>query len=158
LELQKNVRGREISDEQRDKIVSALKGTPLPDLVTYVVRDPEAEMYAFSIIDVLQELGMAGKISILEGQAPKQTGVMFCGDGSEDSVRISRVLMDAKVVGISAPGTGVFGHDKDGKEIRLPYCPPRSIFVGLRPPLSQIRSHRLEEMLKQQQTSKKPDP
>ncbi len=154
LELQKNVRGREISDEQRDQIVSALKGKSLADLVTYVVHDAEAQMYAFSIIDVFQELGMSGRVVFVDGQPPLQTGVMFCGDGTNQSQEVMRVLMDTKVVTVGNSASN-HGHDKHGVKIVLPYCPPKSIFVGLRPPMSRIRSHRLEEILKQQKNQQK---
>jgi hypothetical protein len=93
---------------------------------------------------VLQEVGMKGHIGFLDDPPPTQTGVMFCGDGSEDSKTIFQALMDAKVVGVGTPGPVSLGHDKDGKEITLPYCPPGSLFVGLRPPLSTIRAQRLE--------------
>jgi hypothetical protein len=157
LELQKNVRGREITDEQRDQIVSDLKGKSLPKLVVYVVRDAEAQMYAFSIVDVLHELGMTINIGFLDGQPPLQTGVVFCGDGTEQSYEVMRALIEAKVVTLGNP-TGKFGDDKQGAEIVVPHCPPRSLFVGLRPPISQIRSHRLEEIKKQQKNPQRQNP
>jgi hypothetical protein len=142
IELQKNVRGREITDQQHDQIIAATKGTKIPELVTYIARDPEAHWYGLSIVGLFQELGMQGQTVFLEGQPPMQTGVMYCGTGSEEDVAFSKILMDAGIVGVGAPGSN-FGHDRDGNKIVLPYCPPGSVFVGLKNPLSQLRPPKL---------------
>ena len=65
LELQKQVRGREISGEQRRKVIAALTGNVSVDMVVSVVPDPEARMYAVSIVSLLMEVGMKGRISPL---------------------------------------------------------------------------------------------
>ena len=145
LELQKNVRGREITDQQHDQIIAATKGIKVPDLVTYIVRDPEANLYGISLIFLFQELGMRGLTVMLQDQPPMQTGVMYCGTGSPEDFAFAKVLMDAGIVGVGAPG-GEFGHDTNGNKIVLPYCPPGSVFVGLRNPLSNIRSPRLKTL------------
>jgi hypothetical protein len=136
--LNKNVRGREISDDQWDRVVNEFKGKPLPDLVTYIVGDPEARMYGLSIAGLLQDIGMSGKISFVEGVPPAQTGVVFCGDGTEVWRHFMDVMMKEHIVTVGNPH-GKWGHDKNGNEIVASYCPPGSIFVGLRPPLSLMR-------------------
>lgn len=140
LELQKSVRGREITDQQRDRVVDAVKGKPIPELITFIARDPEARMYGLSIIDLLQEIGMKGKAVLLEDPPPMQTGVMYCGKGTEEDVLRSRILMDAGIVTLGNP-SGKWGNSGG----TLPYCPPGSVFVGQRPPLAEIRSHKLKE-------------
>jgi hypothetical protein len=107
-------------------------------------------VYGLSIIDVLQEIGMKGMAVLLDGQPPEQVGVMYCGRGTDEDILLSKVLMEAGVVTVGNVN-GKWGDDKDGNEIVLPYCPPGSLFVGLRPPLAKIRSHGLKEMQKQQQ-------
>lgn len=139
LELQRNVRGREITDQQYERITAATKGMKIPDLVTYIVHDPEATWYALSLVSVFQDLGMKGRVVFLQDQPPSQTGVMYCGTGTEEDAAFMKALADAGIVSVGAP-TSNFGHDQNGQIITLPYCPPGSIFVGLRPPLSTIRS------------------
>jgi hypothetical protein len=145
LELQKNVRGREITDEQHGKIVAATKGMKVPELITYIARDPEARTYGFSLVFLFQELGMRGLTVMMDDAPPMQTGVMYCGTGADEDFAFAKVLMDAGIMGVGAPG-GEFGHDKDGNKIVLPYCPPGSVFVGLRNPLSEIRSPHLKAL------------
>jgi len=138
LELQKNVRGREITDQQHDQIIGAAKGVKIPELVTYIARDPEARWYGLSLVGVFQELGMRGLTVLMDDPPPMQTGVMYCGKGTDEDVAFSKILMDAGIVGVGAPGSN-FGHHKDGNEIVLPYCPPGSVFVGVRQPPQKIR-------------------
>jgi len=130
-ELRKDVRGREITDEQHDQVIAKMIGKPIPNLITRVVNDPEAIWYALSIISVFQELGMKGEMIFLQGEKPQQTGVMFCGAG-EEYKDLMHALMDAKIVGV-----GHFGPMPE--EFQRSYCPDGSLFVGLRNPLSTPR-------------------
>ena len=138
LELKKNVVGRQISDEQHDQVLAATKDKKLPELVTYIVRDPEAKLYGVSLAFLFQELGMKGNVVFLNDLPPDQTGVVYCGTGTPEDVAFSQILMDAKIVGVGNPG-GKWGHDKNGNDIVQPFCPPGSVFVGLRNPLNEIR-------------------
>jgi len=124
VDLKKSVRGREISDEQHDKIIAALRGKKLPNFTMYVVHDFEARIYAFSIMGVLEELGMRTPYVSLDGVEPSQTGVVACGDGTEASREFIDALAAAGVVGVTNPNSKVV----------IPYCPPLSIFVGRRDP------------------------
>ena len=139
LALQKNVRGREITDAQHDEVIRRAKGKKIPELITYIARDPEARFFGFSIISVFQELGMKGKVVLLDDAPPMQTGVMYCGRGTNEDIEFMKILMDANIVGVGNAG-GKFGHDATGKDIIAPYCPPGSLFVGTRNPLQEIRT------------------
>jgi hypothetical protein len=139
LELQKQVHGREITDLQHDQVIAAAKGLKIPDLVTYIAHDFEAHMYGFSIFFLFQELGMNGRVVMMDNIPPLQPGVMYCGTGTAEDVTFSKILMDAGIVGVGAPG-GDFGRDKDGNKIVPPYCPPGSVFVGVKNPLSTMRT------------------
>jgi hypothetical protein len=139
LELKKDVHGRTITDAQHDQIIAAVKGRKVPELVTYMARDPEARFFGFSIVSLFQKLGMKGQVVMMEDAPPMQTGVMYCGTDTEDDRWFVKILMDAGIVGVGSPGSR-FGRDKFGNEIVLPYCPPGSLFVGIKNPLSEIRT------------------
>lgn len=138
LDLEKNVRGREITEMQHDQIMSALEGLKVPDLVTYVAADPEARQYGFALIRLLQEIGMSGKVEFLKNTPPMQMGVMYCGTGTPEDSTLLKILMAAGIVTVgTAASKGALGQDNNGDDIVLPYCPPGSIFVGVRQPLQQ---------------------
>jgi hypothetical protein len=142
LEMQKEVRGREITGQQHDRVIAAMEGRRPPELVTYIARDPEATWYGLSIAtNLFQELGMKGQVIFLQDQPPLQTGVMYCGTGTDEDIFFMKVLMDAGIVGVGSPDSS-FGHDKDAKKIVLPYCPPGSVFVGTKPVLTTFRPKR----------------
>jgi hypothetical protein len=131
LALQKQVRGREISEEQRDQVVSGLKGKITSDLRIYVVREPEAQAYAFSISLLLQEVGMKPLVFPMDGVPWVQTGVVFCWKGDKDDQLIRKVLgFDAKIVTLGVPSVS--------PNPLGPLCPPGSLYVGLKPPLQLI--------------------
>jgi hypothetical protein len=123
-EAEKRIRGREVSKEQRAQVLAAYKGKPIPDFVTYVLRDPEARMYGIAITMLLKDAGMPGRMVLLSDPPPDQTGVMFCGDGSTASGELMKVLVDAGIVGVSLNGILPAPFQRS-------YCPPNSIFVGL---------------------------
>jgi len=139
LDLRRATRGREITEQQRDEVVAVLKGKNLPDITTYVVHDPEAQYYAITIVTgILQKLGMTGKMIFWKDETPMQTGVMFCGDGTLDSKHLMDALIAAKIVTVGTWSPDALGRDKNGNPRIIPYCPPSSIFVGLRPPLQNL--------------------
>ena len=136
IDVRTLTRGREISDEQQRLIVSGARGLKLPDLTVFFnPRDQEGQIYALSIVSVLQDIGMQGRIGMLPSNAP-QMGVAFVGTGTADEQRFIDLLTRAKVVTLAANGGSGF---PDLSVEQALGAPPGSIVVGLKPPGSMLR-------------------
>lgn len=136
LEVKKMTKGREISDDQQRYIVSAARKLKLPDLVVYYnKKDPEAMIYAVSIVSVLQDIGMSGRVFILSDNPP-QLGVAYVGTGTPDERRFIDILSKAKVITLAANGSAGF---PDLSPEQMLGAEPGSIVVGQKPPGSFFR-------------------
>ncbi len=143
-ELKKQLRAREITNDQYDQVRAAMIGKPIPVLTVYIARDAEARLYGISLAFFISMLGdetsNTGAPVVFLDDIPSQTGVMYCGAGRDGDQELLTALADAKIVGVGSADARPpnMGHDKTGKPIVLPYCPPGSIFVGVKAPLSNL--------------------
>lgn len=143
-QLKKQLRAREITNEQYDQVRVAMAGKPIPEFTVYIARDAEAFLYGMSLaffISLLRDetTNKSEPVVHLE-DVPGQTGVMFCGAGRDGDQELLSALVDAKIVGVGiADGRPPnMGQDKNGNPVVLPYCPPGSIFVGVKSPVSNL--------------------
>jgi hypothetical protein len=126
VSLQRNVARRRVTPEQTAKIVAALAHKHVSTTTVSVVQDFEAMWYGAEISSALAQAGVNAPLHFLKGAPPIHSGVTVCPANKQDHETLA-FLMDVGIGGV------LIGPDALGK--RPSYCPPGTIFVGIKPPL-----------------------